>query len=88
MDQLMQNLKRLGAMDHQIEEQTIFDKSGKEPRFQNQDNNMMFEIQCDEAVVKFPLQWRGQPQWLIAEFFGVYCFLTAHLRVEGKRMEN
>ena len=79
----MDNLKRLGALDHRIDEQSVFDKTLKEPKFQNQDNNMVFEIQLDEAKIKFPLQWRGHPQLILAEFMGVYSFLTNHIRVEG-----
>ena len=84
MDQLIANLKRLGALDHRIDEQSVFDKDPKMMTFQIQDNNMQFELQFDEVTVRFPLQWRGHPQLLLAEYLGVYSFLTANLRVEGK----
>ena len=87
-DQLVKNLKQLGALDHGLSEQADFDKSSRVPNWSMDSHKLHFKLQFDECVVEFPIQWRNNPRLLVTEFMGTYNFLAHTIWMErGKLTE-
>jgi len=85
-DQLVRNLKQLGALDHGLVEQADFDKAARAPTWALNSQRLNFKLQFDDCTIEFPLQWRNNPRMLVTEFVGVYGYLAAKLYVpKGKR---
>ena len=86
-DQLVRNLKRLGALDHGLTEQADFDKTAGVPQWSMDRLQLNFKVRFDEMEVEFPIQWRNNPRLLAAEFFGTYTFLAECIRLDpGKKL--
>ena len=75
-DQLVKNLKQLGALNHGLSEQAEFDKTARTPTWSVDSHKLMFKLQFDECTVEFPIQWRNNPRLLVTEFIGTYAFLA------------
>lgn len=81
-DQLVTNLKKLGALDHGLTEQADFDKTAGNPKWSMGSHRLNFQIRFDEMVVEFPIQWRNNPRLLAAEYFGTYTFLANCMQID------
>ena len=82
-DQLVTNLKKLGALDHGLSEQADFDKTASVPQWSMDSLRLNFKVQFDEMEVEFPIQWRNNPKLLAAEFFGTYAFLASRIELDS-----
>ena len=86
-DQLVKNLKQLGALDHGLSQQADFDKAARTPSWSMDSHKLNFKLQFNDCIIEFPIQWRNNPRLLVTEFIGTYCFLAQAIWLEKGKID-